>query len=58
VRKRARGSAVQLLGEVGKVVEGLIWAMWGDGVVRPCASDCSPELVLGRRAQRPWVGLL
>jgi hypothetical protein len=27
-------------------------------VVRPCASDCSPELVLGRRAQGPLVGLL
>jgi hypothetical protein len=27
-------------------------------VVRPCASDCSPELVLGRRAQEPLVGLL
>jgi hypothetical protein len=29
VRKRARGSNVQLWGEVEKVVGGLVWAMWG-----------------------------
>jgi hypothetical protein len=46
VRKRAQGAAVQLWGEVEKVVGGLVWEMWG-GVVRPCVGDCSPELVLG-----------
>jgi hypothetical protein len=38
------------------------WEGWfgqcGSGVVRPRAGGDSPELVLGRRAQGPLVGLL
>jgi hypothetical protein len=29
MRKRAQGAAMQLWGEVEKVVGGLVWAMWG-----------------------------
>jgi hypothetical protein len=29
VRKMAQGPAVQLRGELEKVVGGLVWAMWG-----------------------------
>jgi hypothetical protein len=49
VRKRARGSAVQLRGEAEKVVGGLVWTMWS-GTAHPRTGDCSPEMGLGRRA--------
>jgi hypothetical protein len=57
VRKRARGSVVQLRCEAEKEMGGLVWAMWG----RNSASKRGwrlAELGLGRQAQGPRAGLL
>jgi hypothetical protein len=42
VNKRARGPAMQLQGEVKKVVGGLVWAMWGRSGACRCFTTCPP----------------
>jgi hypothetical protein len=57
VRKRVRGPACSFGMRRRRWWEGW-FGQCGGGVVRPSASDCSPELVLERRAQGPLVGIL